>query len=283
MPLFRLLKIRNNNIGAYVVLSYIGGFSVGGYLLSYIKDLFAPHENALGILSILMCNNSPAFIIMAVGLGFLNNSKLGIILFSALTISSFMTAFVFSFIFRYPSLTVGINKIPKTNSIVASINKGVIAILNICGTVIIASVVCKVISLYTDNVQVLMAVTGLTEVTAACVSGLALFGKNIYLFCVLLALTPLSTALQIKYFFNGVLSLKILFLSKLLHVPLSLIIVRILVNLFPSAASVYLPTGQGVHLFWNSPPISVSFFIFCLIFIIFFDKSINIFTEKKKF
>lgn len=281
-PVLRLLNIKDSNICSYIILSIIGGSAVGGYFLSLIKTNYNISKNALGVLSILMCNNSPAFIIMAVGYNMLGNYKLGIMIFVSIIISSFITAFVFSFFYSFTTDIPIQNEITIASTLVDSISNSVKAMINICGIVIVAFVTCKVLLLYIHNKYLYLAIISLIEVTTACVTCLDFFGKDIYFFCTILTLTPLSIVLQFKSFFTEKISLKILFLSKLIHIPLTLLILKIIVNFFPYSALVYSNKDNIVNAYWNSAPISLAFFTFCIAFIIFFDKNIGVFTKRKK-
>lgn len=281
-PIFRLINIKNTNICSYIVLSLIGGFAVGGYFLSLIEKKYNVTKNALGVLSILMSNNSPAFIIMAVGTGIFNNFKLGVMLFLSITLSSLLTACIFSYIYSFSlEILEEVNDIEQS-SFIQSITTSVKAMIDICGVIVVAFTACKVIGLYVTNQYVLLLLVSLTEVTTACVTSVELFGKNIYLVCAILALTPISAVLQLKSFSQRNISFKILLFSKLIHLPLSILIFKILINLFPYAAVVYSNTGNIVNAYWNSAPISVTLFVFCIVFVIFFDINIGIFTKVKK-
>ena len=280
IPIFKLLKIKNTEIISYCILSILGGFATGGYFLSKIKKEYTPDENTIGILSILASNNSPAFVICAVGINMLGNYYSGLILYCSIMLSSLITAFIFSFIFEFSSPKTLKSTTVTPHNFVNSLNSSVISIIYICGAVVFSYSVCKAISLYTQNLAIYLVFSIFSEVTTACKVIIDLYGKNIYLVCCALTICPLSTCLQLKSY--GDIPLKILFISKLIHIPLSLIILRVAVNLFPQTFMVYANGDISVAPYWNAPQISCWLFIISICFVIFFDRKIKVFTNFDK-
>ena len=283
LPLFRLLKIGDLKTVSYCVLSLLSGFATGGYFLDRIKKENLCDKNALGIISILVSNNSPAFVITAVGTNMLGHFHSGLILYFSILISSFITAFIFSFLYPYPPLkNTKIQKLQSTDFI-SSLNNAVMSILYICGAVIFSYSLCKVVSLYTNDMLISSLISVLFEVTTACRIIIDNIGKNLYFICFALSLCPLSTCLQLKSCSkSGNINLKILILSKFVHIPMSLLILRIAVNLFPQSFAVYANGDIKINTYWNTPYISCCFLILSICFVIFFDKKIGVFTKSVK-
>ena len=282
-PVFRLLKIKDTKIVSYCILSILSGFATGGYFLNKIKEENLCDNNALGIISILVSNNSPAFIISAVGINMLGHIQSGIILYFSVLISSFITAFIFSFIFPYSCISNTKNINISDTTFISALNCAVISIVNICGIVIFSFSICKVLLLYSQNVYISSLFSVIFEVTTACKMIINNVGKNLYLICAALCFCPLSTYFQIKSFdTSNSINLKILMLSKIIHIPLSMLILRIAINLFPQSFSVYANSDISVNMYWNSPQISCCFLITAICFVIFFDKKIGVFTKSDK-
>ena len=280
IPVFKLLKIENKEIISYCILSILGGFATGGYFLSKIKKEYTCNDNMIGVLSILSSNNSPAFVICAVGINMLGNYYSGILLYCSILLSSFITAFIFSFIFKYNSPKPSKSTTVTPHNFVNSLNSSVMSIIYICGAVVFAYSTCKAISLYTQKPAIYLIFSLFSEVTSSCKIIIDLYGKNIYMMCIALSICPLSTCLQLKSY--GDISLKILLISKLVHIPLSLFILRVAVNLFPQTFMVYSSGDITVAPYWNAPQISCWLFIISICFVIFFDKKIKVFTNTDK-
>ena len=283
IPLFRLLNIHDKKIILYCVLSILSGFATGGYFLNRIKTEFNCNPNMLGVVSILVSCNSPAFVIVAVGANMFGNIYSGIILYCSVLLSCFITAFIFSFLFPYHTVHSVKTDITRHSDLSYSITDSVYAIVNICGVVIFSYSVCKVISLYIQNTAVSVAFSILSEVTSACRIIIDSYGKNLYLICAALAFCPVSTCIQLKSpIISRDFSLKILLLSKIIQIPLSLIILRVTVNLFPQSFAVYANSDIKVNMYWNSPHISCWLLISAVCFVICFDKEIGVFTKSSK-
>jgi len=282
-PLFRLLNITDKKLITYCVLSILGGFATGGLFLNRISRELNCDKNLNYVLTVLTSNNSPAFIIVAVGLQMLGSLKTGVLLYIAVITSCYITAFVISFILPYDRFQTHKTDTYITTDISDAIKYAVTGILTICGVVIFASTVCKVVQLYTNNSAVSVAFSVICEVTNACNYICSNFGKNLYLICIAVVFFPLSAYFQMKSFDeNKIYSFKILFISKIFQIPIAICILRILVNLFPVSSSVYANGDIKINMYWNSPHISIYLLIMSLCFVIMFDKKTGVFTKTNK-
>jgi len=178
MPYFRLIHINDKRVAAYCILSVMGGFATGGIMLDKLEKEFDCDKNTLGILSIIMTGNSPSFVILAVGLHYLRNIYMGIILYFSIISSAFITAFILSFIHKPYIKYTSKNQLVSTNIILFSIKKSTTSIIDICGVVTLTFCMCKVFSFYTDNSLILLGFSIFTEVTSACEIISEYFGMN---------------------------------------------------------------------------------------------------------
>ena len=282
-PFLRILNISNRRIITYIVLSIFGGFATGGYFLNRINEEFDCDENMSKVLTVLLSGNSPSFVITAVGAKLLGNIKTGVMLYIALLLSAYMTAFLLSFIFPYNHIQTLKADFDTENSFILAIKQSVTAIINICGIVIVAYSICKVFSLYINNYVVLYTLSAFSEVTTACFYVNQHCADNLYLYCICLCVLPLSSALQIKSFINdSYLNLLPLYISKLFQLPVAVCVLRILINIFPVTASVYASRDIRVNMYWNSPHISFYMFLLSVCFVVLFDKKAKVFTKFNK-
>ena len=129
-PVFRLLNINNRRIITYYLFSILSGFASGGYFIDRMRNEFNCSENMIGVISIITTNNSPAFVISAVGASMLNNISSGVILYCSIIISSFITAFIFSFIFPYSPVLSIKNQDKIRNSLSEALTSSVYAMIN---------------------------------------------------------------------------------------------------------------------------------------------------------
>ena len=282
-PFFRILNIRNKKITAYCILSMLGGFATGGYFLNRIDKEFRCDKNLKYILTLLTSNNSPAFVITAVGTQMLKSTKTGVMIYTSVLVSGYMTAFLLSFLLPYSDADNSCLSQTEESNITNAIKVAITSILNICGVVILSVSVCKVIQLYINFSAVSVVFSVISEVTCACDYIVNTYGNNLYLIAIAVTITPLSAYFQMKSFDkNNSYSFKILFLSKLLQVPLCISFLRILVNLFPETTAVYSSYDICINTYWNSPQMSFYLFILSVCFVIFFDRKTEVFTKSNK-
>ena len=283
IPLFRLLNVTNRRIMTYCLLSIMGGFATGGSFLNRIDNEFCCDDNLKNTLTILTSNNSPAFVIVAVGLQMLGSIKTGILLYVSVLLSCYVTAFVLSFFMPYSDKQECIEPKRYSLSVTEAIKSSVNGISNICGVVILSFTACKVIQHYINFPAVSVAFSVLCEVTTACTAICTYYGNNLYFICIAVTVFPLSAYFQMKSFDkNSSYSFKVLFLSKLFQVPLCISFLRILVNVFPVSYSVYASGDIQINTYWHSPHISLYLMIMSVCFVAFFDKKTGVFTKLRK-
>ena len=281
-PLFRILNITDKKITAYCVLSILGGFAAGGYFLNKISHEYECDKNLRYLLTLITSNNSPAFIITAIGSQMLGNTKNGIMIYTSVIVSCYITVFLLSFILPYDNVKIKSDYFYKS-SITDAVKTSVNSMLNICGVIISAFTVCKVIQLYIRNCVLSAFIPLFFEVTTACNHIAEHFNSNIYITCTAVSIFPLSAYFQMKSFDDkNCYSFKILFLSKLFQIPLCLSVLRILINVFPQIDNVYANGDIKVNIYWNSPQISICLLIISVIFVICCDDKIGVFTKLNK-
>ena len=283
MPYFRLLHINDRKTASCCILGITGGFATGAVMLDKIHNEYGYDKNILGLLAVIMSGNSPSFVILAVGAYYLGNINIGIIIYFSVLISSLISAFLLSFIYKPSDNNICKNKLVYANKVVLSIKSSTNAIITVCGVVTLIFTICKVISLYTENFIILGIFSALLEVTTACEYAVLYFGKNIYLLSLILAICPLSTYLQMKSIGdNNTLNFKILFISRTIQIPIMFLLLRTLLNLFPQAVNVYSSQDINVYMCWNNPRISLYFLLLSVCFVIATEKKFKVFTIPPK-
>lgn len=277
-PIFRLMNIKNKTCIAYAVLGILGGFASGAYFLGLINQN-GENKNLSRILSVMLCSNSPSFIIIAVGSQMLGNINTGIILYTAYIVSAVCTAFILSFPVKPETCTIQINN--QESSLLSAVKSACDSIINICAVIVFVCCVRDVINIYIDSKLICAVLFCFTEVTASCSYITENFSANIYLISFALCVFPLSAAMQMKSMCN--IDVKFVFISKLIHIPINFLFLRILLNLFPQTVSVFSNRSDIIpRMFWNNPKISLWFLFAMLFFVYSFDKKIGVFTILKK-
>jgi len=266
----RLMKIEDNTYSGYLLVSMIGGFAIGA---SYIKNLQEKGypDKCLCAVTPSLINNSLSFCVLAVGVGMLNNLRIGIMLFLSVSCAGLITSFILSFIYQYNIVTLKkSNLYCKNTGFVSAVTSSVQNILHICGFVILFHCLCNVVSLYINNTFLLTLFTVFSEVTCGCLKIVESTGYNPYYICIALSVLPVSTIVQVSYFTKNNKIIKSLILSRLIHTPISCIILSVLIQLFPSAAVVS-STEIIAKAYHNSFELSATLFLLTLCFIIITD------------
>ena len=276
----RLLKINDNYYAGCLPIALMGGFAVGSNYLAKLQNM-GYCENSLKVIAITLINNSFAFCVFSIGAVGLGNVWLGAILYASLTFSSLITAFIFSFVYKYNIVSPSRNIHHNDANLVNSIKKAVENILVICCFVIFFNLICEVISLYiyNDNQNSLLF-TFFLEVTNSCLIILSDFTGNIYLLCLTLSILPVSTLCQVYYFTGNANIIKTLLLSRLLHIPLSVLILSVFMILFPDILSVSTTITPVYSVLSGSRELSSIMFIITILFIYITDKN-RMFTKSE--
>lgn len=254
-PVLRLYKIKSRSAASAVFLGVIGGFApfCKAVSLCLKKGYIKPFEA-----EILLCagiGTGPAFIICGVGMLMFNSAMLGIKIFLSLIISGFVSAY-FVFLFKKPqksgadssliecadnsSANTQCSDISFSEGFIAAVSDACRTCLIMCGFVAFFNTVCSVLS--GSNIYMKYIFAFIMEVTCACVnfSGLD-SGIRIYLCVAALSFCGLSIIFQSKAILPPQISFKPFFISRLIHIPLSIFIFRVF-NLLGSdrAVNVYI-------------------------------------------
>lgn len=274
----RLMKVEDEHYPAYILLSLVGGFAVAGGLLKKMTDLGYSRRTAQ-LLSISMVGNSFAFCAFAVGAGYLGNFNLGVMIFISTAAAGLITAFILSFFINYEG--VGRLEISlRQPSLVESIGDAAKSMLSVCGFVVVFYCICEVILLYIYNSALKAVLCAITEVTSGALKVSRLTHANPTAVCLCVSFLPACTLAQTGYFSQDPRIAKPLFFSRILHMPISILIFSVLKNLFPVAAAVNAAGSVVVKGYQNSIEISATLFVLSVIFLCIFDSN-KLFTKQR--
>lgn len=160
-----LFKLDETTFGVYL-LSLIAGYPVGAKLINELhKNKIISSKKAENMLYYCV-NGGPAFIVIAVGLGLLNNKQIGLILLFSHILSSLIICFIIARFENFEDSNH--NNIKKTNLISAFVEStadATTSMFSICSWVILFSVVSVVIELLVKNQEINTILSCLFEVT----------------------------------------------------------------------------------------------------------------------
>lgn len=234
-----------------MLLSFIGGYPVGGKLLNEaVKSGKISKENA-GIMLNYCVNAGPAFIVLAVGGGILGSKKIGYILLLAHIISSLILSLVFGHFIKNDNTDSEntAESFSPADNFVVSVCEAASAIFSVCAYVILFSTVNEYMNCLSEKISVLKYISPLLEVTNA-VTGM----RNIVIIAFLLGFAGVSVWCQIISMGKLIkINFAVFTLSRTAHGVLSAVITALLLKVFGIAVTVsasvkYTPTYNGIVL-----------------------------------
>ena len=234
-----------------MLLSFIGGYPVGGKLLNEaVKSGKISKENA-GIMLNYCVNAGPAFIVLAVGGGILGSKKIGYLLLLAHIISSLILSLVFGHFIKNDNTDSEntAESFSPADNFVVSVCEAASAIFSVCAYVILFSTVNEYMNCLSEKISVLKYISPLLEVTNA-VTGM----RNIVIIAFLLGFAGVSVWCQILSMGKLIkINFAVFTLSRTAHGVLSAVITALLLKVFGIAVTVsasvkYTPTYNGIVL-----------------------------------
>lgn len=232
------LKIRSIKAGTVVAVALQGGFAAAATMLHGLytqKNISADEANRL--LPLIFMPSVP-FIVFIVGGEILNNIFLGMLIAVSIIASTFVTAGFCSLFVKKelkPDIPIKKDEIPLHTLIVTSIQKSANNMLYITGFIVFFGVVSEMLYALLPE-KTAMVISFLLEFSTS-VNKIGLKG-NIYYITAALSLVGCSAFFQIKAITQDTINLSIIFKSRILHLPLSLIFLKILLLIFPTAVQV---------------------------------------------
>ena len=152
--------------------------------------------------------------------------------------------------------------------------------LSVCGFVVVFYCMCEVMLLYIDNPVLKAVLCAITEVTSGALKVSRLTHANPTAVCLCISFLPACTLAQTSYFSQDPRIAKLLLFSRILHMPVSVLIFSVLKNLFPVAAAVNAAGSVVVKGYQNSIEISATLFVLSVIFLCIFDSN-KLFTKQR--
>ncbi len=258
-----------------IILSMIGGFPVGIKMTNdlYIKGQITKEQAQR--LCLFCMNAGPAFVITAVGTNMLNSTKAGIIIYSSLCLSAFISGIISSFIAEKNN---NVSKLKKEkplqlSSLSASVTDSIQCIFNICAWVVLFSSITECIETFNLPKKAYLCIISFLEVTKGCsvlsgllplpiITGIIGFGG----ICVHCQVLEYIKNMEIKYIY--------FFTTRILNGILSGIITYVLLIFFPVEINVFSNSDKITsYSFSFSYSAFFVFIIMCVIMIFDIDRN----------
>ena len=252
-----LQRIRQKELSIFL-LSLLGGYPMGAKCISELYESGVTDKNGAKKLLSFCINPSVSFVFSTVGLAVLRSRSAGLVILSAILVSSLTMFSVTAFFCRK-------NKIESTDkelivredfsgAFVASLKDGLASIILICGFVIFFSSVSSIAEVLPINEKLKLILRCVLEVT----SGVVLTAENFSLPFVsaLISFGGFSTLFQLKAILQKTdITFKEILIFRLASAVFSGLYTAIILNFFPISAETFGADGFKLSL---APSYSVS-------------------------
>lgn len=263
-PVTRAAGVRSPQAPLILALSWVGGYGVCAQSVreGIRQGKISPREGER--LLVLGCTASPGFILGGVGCLMLGSPVLGWLLLGSCLTGNLATAL---------ALNLLLGKVPRPSSpgkaeksarlsLTSAIGRGLSSCLSVCGSVLFFRTLWQLVQGLLPLSPTGQALLGAAlEVTSGCslMAGLSWPGGC----CLALSLLSGSVFLQISALLEGSCSIRLLLLSRPLHLLFSLGAFRVGLALFPQASQVYSSLAPRLILASRNPP-DLAFLLFLL-------------------
>lgn len=245
VPARAILKLPGSTT-ATLLMSAIGGYPTGARGIAALYDAGSITENQAMRMLCFCVNAGPAFVISAVGIGFLKNAQAGVILFASQLFSSVILSIISGITAKGESF------VPKTkprrgtkavDALVSSTSDAARAMLSMCCFVVLFAAFLNLICIWVKEPHAAAALSALMEVTGGC-ADLAKLGVPLWVFSFALGWGGICVHFQVlSSIVNIRTNLTRFVFFRLLHGALAAMITAWLVRMYPLDTSVFSSTS----------------------------------------
>lgn len=260
--------------GSTLLLGWLGGFAAGAQAIggAYRRgQLTVRQAEALLPLCITV---SPAFIFVTVGQLMLNSRRLGLALLGAIFGSNLLCGPLAGrrWLRRAAARTVSVSRAPASrpsspSDFSACAARAAQSMLTICALVVFFGAVNGILAQLPGLHWVYRPVCALLEVTNGCAQLSRLPAGRVFACCGALSWMGLSALAQVRALLPREICLTPLLFARLLHLPLSLLLLRLLLRLLPEEAPAFSSLAPRVIPITHGRPDAalVLFLLCCLV------------------
>lgn len=236
-----------NSFASAVFLSWIGGYAICAGLIRDLRIQGKISANQAQLLLLLGCCSGPGFVVGSIGGQMFDSVAVGVVLYTAQIVANLLCAFLYMGCKgAHRTDRAFSSSSARTDSAVATglsaaITQAVNSSLCVCGSVLFFRIVRNVIVNFFSLPAFLMpAISALLEISSGCGDFAALGGPfSLTGVCLSLSLLSLSVLTQIRSLLGGTASLRPLLLSRLVHIPLMLLLANLGFRLLPGDVVVF--------------------------------------------
>jgi sporulation integral membrane protein YlbJ len=245
-PAQRILKLPGS-CAAPILMSAIGGYPTGARSIAALYESGAISEKQAARMLCFCVNAGPAFVISAVGVGFLKSAQAGVILFSSQLLASMILSVICGITAQretpLPKIKPQRGK-RAAHALVSSASDAARAMINLCCFVVLFAAFLNLLRIGVKEPHAAAALSAVMEVTGGC-SDLARLGVPLWAFSFAIGWGGICVHFQV---FSSVADIRIklsrFIFFRLLHGVLAALITAELVRLFPLGTQVFSSTSK---------------------------------------
>ncbi|QEY35830.1 sporulation protein [Caproiciproducens galactitolivorans] len=234
-PCRTVLKLPGS-AAATILMSAVGGYPTGARGIASLYERGSLTEKQAARMLCFCVNAGPAFVISAVGAGFLRNARAGGILFASQLIASFFLSILCSIPAKNETVPRGTGKQRKTgmaDALVLSAADAAHAMVGMCCFVILFAAFLNLFRIWVTHPAASAALSAFMEVTGGC-SDLTKLGVPLWAFSLAIGWGGVSVHFQILSFFTNVkVPLARFVFYRVLHGLLAALTTVLLMRAFP--------------------------------------------------
>lgn len=269
----RLIFGQNIDMFGVMLLSFIGGYPIGGRLIREMCEQEKISKNNARIMMCYCINAGPAFIVVVVGGGILCSKVAGFVLLISHITTSLIIAIILKRFIRYEKTNKKYNKhMGFTDAFVSAVSDASSSVIGICSYVILFSAFNNYLLELSNKLSFLKIITYITEITTALIQT-----DNIYIISALLGFGGISIWCQvITEIKKADIQIDLMIFFRFIHAVLSCILTRIILCLFPVKINTFSNLQSfDFDFFVSTPSFSISLLIMIILLII------SLFSKKQ--
>jgi len=269
-PAHAILKLPGST-AATILMSMIGGYPTGARSVAALYENGSISEKQAARMLCFCVNSGPAFVISAVGAGFLKSMQAGVILFASQILASILLS-ILSGITAKEEISYKPAKKQKplriANALIASASDAAHAMISMCCFVVLFAALLNLLRLWVTSPQSSAALSGLLEVTGGC-SDFAKLGLPLWAVSFIIGWGGICVHFQVLSSVEKIqVGMPRFLLFRVLHGTLAALITTALVRIFPLSEEVFTNTAAPlVANFSGSVPAATALIALCIAFV----------------
>lgn len=271
-PIRAVLRLPGST-AATILMSMIGGYPTGARSIAALYENGSITEKQASRMLCFCVNSGPAFVISAVGAGFLKNPQAGALLFASQILASLILSLLCGLTATNEPVPVKrkANRAVKiSDALIASASDAAHAMMNMCCFVVLFAAFINLLRLQITEPRSATVLSALLEVTGGC-ADIAKLGAPLWVFALAIGWGGICVHFQVLSSVGRIkIRLARFLLFRLLHGALAAVITVGLLRIFPSSTEVFSNTSAPLATgFSGSAPASAALVGLCAFFLLY--------------